>query len=208
MLFYLLIGLVYSALYPLIDLSAILNSNEKLRDQIILLDWQGPITFALKKAENGAGNYWQIALIIFWSGVIFMSLRLLIQLSSLVILHVQSSVFTIANIKFRKISKAVNPFSFWRTIYLNPECHEASELRSILEHEQVHVKQLHTIDVMLAEFSTIFYWFNPSTLNSPLKKNLFYKQPLQRLPRFLTKSGMDLRSLNYSTACSSKPSEP
>ncbi len=172
--FYLLIGLVYSALYPFIDLTAILKRNEQLKDQINMLDWQGSVIYVLNQAENGAANYWQIALMIFWTGVIFMSLRLLIQLSSLLILHVQSRPYISGNIKFRKITKAVNPFSFWRTIYLNPECHEASEIRTILEHEQIHVKQLHSFDVILAELSTIFYWFNPGIwlMKKAIKTNL------------------------------------
>ncbi len=194
--FYLLVGLIYSALYPLIDLSNILNRNPHLKEQIGLLapDWQGSVTYVISRAENGSGNYWQIVLLIFWTGVIFMSLRLLIQLISLLILHIQSSSFTIENFKFRKITKAVNPFSFWRTIYLNPECHEESELRSILEHEHVHVKQLHTFDVMLAELSTIFYWFNPGVwlIKKAIKANLEFITDQE-----VIRSGVDSREYQY-----------
>ena len=194
--FYLLVGLVYSALYPLIDLSNILNRNQQLKAKISLVapDWQGSVTYIVSQAEDRAGAYWQIVLMIFWTGVIVMSLRLLIQLISLVILHIQSSWFTLGTFKFRKISKAVNPFSFWRTIYLNPECHEASELRSILEHEQVHVKQLHTFDVMLAELSTIFYWFNPGVwlIKKAIKANLEFITDQE-----VIRSGIDSREYQY-----------
>ena len=174
--FYLLVSLVYSAVYPLIDLSTILNRNEQLKEKIGMIapDWQSLMTLAARQSENGAGNYWEIALMVFWTGFIIMFLRLLIQLASLLTLHFQSTTFTLGSFKFRSIPKAVNPFSFWRTIYLNPECHKASELQSILEHEQVHVKQLHTVDVMLAEISTIFYWFNPGVwlIKKAIKANL------------------------------------
>jgi len=192
--FYLLIGLAYSAVYPLVDLSIILNRNEQLKEKLSMLDWQEPVANALSKTENTAGVYWQIVLMIFWTGVIFMSLRLLTQLSSVVILHVQSSSSTIANIKFRKISKSVNPFSFWRTIYLNPECHEASKLRFILEHELVHVKQLHTFDVMIAEISTIFYWFNPGVwlMKKAIKANLEFITDQE-----VIKSGIDSKEYQY-----------
>ncbi|MEJ7693396.1 M56 family metallopeptidase [Daejeonella sp.] len=194
--FYLLVGLVYSALYPFIDLSNILNRNQQLKEQISLLnaDWQGSVTYVISRAENGAGNYWQIVLLIFWTGVIFMSLRLMIQLISLLALHIRSSPSTLGNFKFRKISKAVNPFSFWRTIYLNPEGHDASELHTILEHEQVHVKQLHTLDVMLAELSTIFYWFNPGVwlMKKAVKANLEFITDQE-----VIRSGIDSREYQY-----------
>lgn len=192
--FYLLIALVYSALYPFIDLAAILNQNEQLKDQINMLNWQGPVIYVLNQTENGAATYWQIALMIFWTGVIFMSLRLLIQLNSLLILHFQSQAYTSGNIKFRKITKAVNPFSFWRTIYLNPEYHEASEIQTILEHEHIHVKQLHTFDVMLAELSTIFYWFNPGIwlIKKAIKTNLEFITDQE-----VISSGIDCKEYQY-----------
>jgi len=194
--FYLLIGLIYSALYPLINLSEILNRNQQLKEQISLLatDWQGSVIYVVSGAESGAGYYWQIVLLIFWTGVIVMTLRLIIQLISLINLHIKSTTSTLGNTKFRRISEAVNPFSFWRTIYLNPECHEASELPSILEHERIHINQLHTLDVMLAEISTIFYWFNPGVwlMKKTIKANLEFITDQE-----VIRSGIDSRDYQY-----------
>lgn len=194
--FYLITGLIYSALYPLIDLSGVLNTNDQLKQKILILtpDWKSSVTGVMNYAEDQAGRYWQIVLMIFWTGVIFMSLRLIIQLISLLRLHLQSSSFRSGEIRFRKISKPVNPFSFWRTIYVNPDCHEAAELRSILEHEQVHVKQLHTFDVLLAELSTIFYWFNPGVwlMKKAIKANLEFITDQE-----VIRSGMDSKEYQY-----------
>ncbi|MEJ7780484.1 MAG: M56 family metallopeptidase [Daejeonella sp.] len=194
--FYLLVGLLYSALYPLINLSDILSTNEDLKQKVLVLtpDWQRSMTGVMSRADDQAGSYWQIVLIVFWTGVIFMSLRLGIQLISLLRLHLQSSAFMSGEIRFRKISMPVNPFSFWRAIYVNPECHEAAELRSILEHEQVHVKQLHTFDVLLAELSTIFYWFNPGVwlMKKAIKANLEFITDQE-----VIQSGMDSKEYQY-----------
>ncbi|WP_221406258.1 M56 family metallopeptidase [Daejeonella lutea] len=194
--FYLLTGLLYSALYPLINVSGLLSRNEHLKDKINLLtpDWQGSVTYVINRAENSAGNYWQLLLMVFWTGVIFMSLRLTIQLISLLVLHIRSTSMEMGSFKFRKITKAINPFSFWRTIYLNPECHEESELHSILEHEQVHVRQLHTLDVMLAELSTIFYWFNPGVwlMKKAIKANLEFITDQE-----VIRSGIDAKEYQY-----------
>jgi hypothetical protein len=194
--FYLLTGLIYSAIFPLIDLPAILDKNEQLTRQLDSMapDWQTPVAVVLRQAEDTSSYYWQILLFIFWTGVIVMSVRLLIQLASLLIIHLKSRQLTLGEFKFRTISDAVNPFSFWRTIYINPDCHEAGELKSILAHEQVHVKQLHTADVLLAEISTIFYWFNPGVwlMKKAIKANLEYITDQE-----VIRSGIDRKEYQY-----------
>jgi hypothetical protein len=194
--FYLLTGLIYSALFPLIDVSALLSKDEQITRQISSLspDWQTPVSIVLKHAESTSSQYWQILMFIFWAGVLWMSTRLIVQLTSLLIIHLRSREHTLGEFKFRKISDAVNPFSFWRTIYLNPEYHGAEELKSILAHEQVHVKQLHTADVLLAEISTIIYWFNPGVwlMKKAIKANLEYITDQE-----VIRSGVDRKEYQY-----------
>lgn len=193
---YLIMGLIYSALYPLINLSGILDKNEVLKKKMLILtpDWQNSVTGVMNNAEDQSGRYWQMVLMIFWTGVIFMSIRLIIQLFFLLRLHLQSSSSQSGDIQFRKVSKVVNPFSFWRAIYVNPDCHESAELRSILEHERVHVRQFHTFDVLLAELSTIFYWFNPGVwlMRKAIKANLEFITDQE-----VIRSGIDRKDYQY-----------
>lgn len=160
---YLLVGLIYSSLYPLINLGNLFKGNPEIKQQInqISPDWQYSVGYISNNAEVQGNNYWQIIVLIFWAGVILMLGRLTIQLISLAVLHKKSEPATSGDFNLRIIRKKVNPFSFWKTIYINPEYHEPKELPSILKHEQVHVNQLHSLDVMIAEISTAFYWFNP-----------------------------------------------
>jgi TonB family protein len=57
--------------------------------------------------------------------------------------------------------KDVAPFSFFHFIFLPEGDRYQSCLSAITSHEKVHVRQLHTIDIMVAEILTIIQWFNP-----------------------------------------------
>ncbi|MBP1672932.1 MAG: cell envelope biosis protein TonB [Bacteroidetes bacterium] len=63
--------------------------------------------------------------------------------------------------QFKLTNQEIAPFSFWNTIYLNAQFKDSEELDTILLHESIHIKQFHTIDVLLFETATILFWFNP-----------------------------------------------
>jgi TonB family protein len=53
------------------------------------------------------------------------------------------------------------PFSFFNYLFINRSQMEPAQLETIVAHEQVHWRQLHSADLLLAELLTIFQWFNP-----------------------------------------------
>jgi len=193
---YLLFSLIYSSLYPLIDLADLLKSKPGIKQQInsIIPDWQESVSYVISPNPASENIYWQAGISIFWTGVILMSARLIIQLISLLILHRQSEPSGSGNYNFRIIRKKVNPFSFWKTIYLNPEYHRDKELYSILAHEQVHIRQLHSLDVLIVELSTVFNWFNPGVwlMKRAIQANLEFITDQQVL-----NSGIDSKEYQY-----------
>ena len=52
------------------------------------------------------------------------------------------------------------PFSFWRTIFLNRD-YEGREREQIIAHEASHVRHLHTAERMALEVMRCVFWFNP-----------------------------------------------
>jgi beta-lactamase regulating signal transducer with metallopeptidase domain len=193
---YLLLGLIYSSLYPLINVADLFKSNPEIKQQInnISPDWQYSTSYVSSPSAVPESIYWQFVMFLFWTGVFLMLVRLVIQLISLFILHRKSEPAVSGNYNFRIVSKKVNPFSFWKTIYLNPEYHEPKELQSILEHEQVHVRQLHSMDVLLAELCTVFCWFNPAVwlIKDAIQANLEFITDLEVL-----NSGIDSKEYQY-----------
>ena len=54
-----------------------------------------------------------------------------------------------------------NPFSFFHYIVINPNRFSEEEFQHILTHESIHVKQKHSVDVLLGKLFCAFFWVNP-----------------------------------------------
>ncbi len=57
--------------------------------------------------------------------------------------------------------KNIQPFSFFKYIFLNKDRLPPQNMTRILAHERVHIKQYHSMDILLMELVTILQWFNP-----------------------------------------------
>lgn len=158
---YLVCAILFATLYPLVDFSALLYRHQEIARpvQIIIVNWQAPVARAVQAAQQH--NKWFWLELVFWAGVIVLAVRFIMQLLSLYKLHKQSKPIELHQYLVRVIQGDINPFSFWKSIYINPDNHEPAELKAILAHEQVHVNEWHTLDILLGELSSIFYWFNP-----------------------------------------------
>lgn len=105
---------------------------------------------------------WNTVLLwIYMGGVCIFLLRFVIQLIGIYRLARKTEVSFIKGVKVHIIEKNGSPFSFFQWIFINREVLHESQLQEILIHEQCHVEQKHSIDVMLSELFTIVCWFNP-----------------------------------------------
>lgn len=154
--FFLLSGLVLSIGVPFLT--------------IVRTVWIAPIPFQNGIETTGlipatmmdnSFNWQQLTLMVYLLGITFMTIRLFVQAFSLVkMLHNGHS--SIKNdIKIVKTTADISPCSFFNNIVYNPDKIEKIELQSILDHEKCHVRQLHSVDILLANFLVIFQWFNP-----------------------------------------------
>jgi beta-lactamase regulating signal transducer with metallopeptidase domain len=53
------------------------------------------------------------------------------------------------------------PFSFLRSVFVNPDVFTESELQQVLRHERAHIRQRHTWDLLFTEAVRVLQWFNP-----------------------------------------------
>lgn len=190
--FFLISGIVFSSLFPLVDVNDFFSRNETLAQQVItyvpdLNTWQA--------APADAFSAWALLEWVFWAGVGVMFLRLMMQLASLLLLHRKTAPGTMLRHNVRLMGKPMNPFSFFRNIYINPSLHTEKELKAILDHEAVHVKEWHSADVMLGELNNVFYWFNPGAwlMKTAIRENLEFLTD-----RSILRSGMDPKAYQYS----------
>ncbi|RZJ64871.1 MAG: M56 family metallopeptidase [Flavobacterium sp.] len=168
---FLAFGILFATIYPFIDLTEFFLARQN--DAIAFVPQLNEKASELVPAAFIQIN-WQLLSILFYLGVAFMAFRLMVQFISLYRMHQKSKPGYVANHQVRILDEPVSPFSFWQTVYINPALHKKTELDTILAHEAVHVKQWHSLDIILAELSVVFYWFNPGVwlMKKAVKENL------------------------------------
>ncbi len=72
--------------------------------------------------------------------------------------------------------KDVHPFSFFSKIVVSEKTLSHPDLEMIVSHENIHVREKHTLDILFAEIMFLFQWFNPFAwlLKDAVKNNLEY----------------------------------
>jgi len=185
---FLLTGIVFSSIYPFLDFSFFIKETQKLQIPI------QQVVPSLMKSSNTI-DWWFYANIIFFAGVTLMALRMAIRLYSLYLIHKQSVPSSVNNYAVRLIDGNFSTFSFWKMIYLNPAQHKEEEVMAVLEHEQVHINDFHTLDILLAELATICYWFNPGIwfMRKAVKENVEFITDQTTLNK-----GIDRKAYQYS----------
>ncbi|MEH6534979.1 MAG: M56 family metallopeptidase [Psychroserpens sp.] len=102
-------------------------------------------------------SIWNIILI---SGMSIATLLLLIKITKLFWLASQHPKQWKGNFLIVNLMNSTKAFSFFHYIFLGEKLN-AQEKSSILEHEIVHVKHKHTLDLLFFELFRIAFWFNP-----------------------------------------------
>lgn len=188
--FFLLAGILFSSVYPFIDFSVFL----KREPIIISVDKLTPLIGVVVEQVRTL-NFEDILSALFWVGVLFMILRLFVKFLSLYGLHRKSVRGYVNNFPVRILNQNVGPFSFGKNIYINPQMHSKYELNAILDHEKIHVRQWHTIDILFAELNVVLHWFNPGVwlMRKAVKENIEFITDRQVL-----KKGADRKLYQYS----------
>jgi len=157
--FYLLLGLVFSYSIPFATIETqqidekkpVILFEQEIQQQVL----QNPVA-----VQNNVFDYVQLLWIVY-----FMILVILI-------LKIMYSIIKIKSLKGRKITyqnrtvvlldQEIAPFSFLNTIYLSESYYKEGKIdERIFLHEEIHVKQKHSFDILFIEVLKAFSWFNP-----------------------------------------------
>lgn len=153
--YFLIGGLISATCIPLVTITKIVYVAPVTLEGAILNNIT-PI------AEQGfQPNWWLVALTIYSIGVAIVGGRFVIQLLSLKRFILKKNSLNKNGINYIKVQDNIAPFSFLNYIIYNPSLHSSNELALILKHEEIHVKQYHTLDVILANLLITLQWFNP-----------------------------------------------
>lgn len=163
--FILIVSLVLPFILPFIDVREWLES----RDRMIMLthfDYSAvlpEIVVGSEAVETGNRVFVLSEWIgyLYLAGVVVLLVRLAVQAFSLYRLIVRMPEKEIKGVRVKCLNDPSGPFSFFRWIFMNPAAVKEDEISEILTHEMAHVKQHHSVDVLLAEMVSICCWMNP-----------------------------------------------
>lgn len=163
--FILIVSLVLPFILPFIDVREWLES----RDRMIMLthfDYSAvlpEIVVGSEAAETGNRVFVLSEWIgyLYLAGVVVLLVRLVVQAFSLSRLIIRMPEKEINGVRVKCLNDPSGPFSFFGWIFMNPAAVKEDEISEILTHEMAHVKQHHSVDVLLAEMVSICCWINP-----------------------------------------------
>ena len=154
--FFLLTGILFSFLMPLfvihytvvLPLPAVSQAEMEVTDSI--------------ENMNGIASFDTSSLLIllYLTGIILVGFVMTRQ-SRIVISSVKkASIIRSSPVKLIRTADYTDSFSFFSFVFINPSVTDV-EMEEILNHEMVHVRQKHWIDLVLAGVLCMLQWFNP-----------------------------------------------
>jgi len=167
---------------PFINISTILGNNSGTKNELIqFIPSVHQYTIALEEASHCPVPIWSttydkwdwtaFALMI---GAGILLLRFIVRYISFIRIRNRSKLISEDGIKIYQVDESIIPFSFGKSVFINSNLHTEDELREIVRHEFVHVRQNHTIDIIWAELLCIVNWYNPFSwlLKRSIRQNL------------------------------------
>lgn len=88
-------------------------------------------------------------------------LRILFQLLKIARIIRLGTIENIFGYKIVNVDFKQTPFSFFNWIVINCNNHTSENLKRIIDHENMHIRSVHSIDILLSEIACAVLWFNP-----------------------------------------------
>ena len=106
-------------------------------------------------------KWFEIIQVIYFTGMIVLLVRFIVQILQLLLLVRRSTIKKAHGCRLVLTDRGYSPFSFFHMIFINERNFNPENLAAIMAHEQVHIRQSHTFDLILAQLLIIIQWFNP-----------------------------------------------
>lgn len=191
--YYLLFSVILSFVYPFFSIENWLQNQEPIQKLLVNYATLPEIT-VIQNQQSSMFTIENMMLATYAMVVLFLLIRLLIQLSSILIIRDKGRFKTVQGTRIISVEKEITPFSFFGSIYICTELHNEMEMKQILTHELTHVRQGHSYDVLLSEMICIIFWFNPATwlLKREIRQNLEFLADNK-----VIESGFDSKTYQY-----------
>ena len=192
---YLLIYSLVCFIIPFINVFTFIMGRPALRELAIVNYIPAITQITPDNTPASVGiNWWLVTGVVFIIGILIMAVRLGMQYYSLYRMRSKAILLYDNKVKLYHIDAPVMPFSYGRGIYVNQHQHSEHELKEIIRHEFIHVKQRHSLDIIWSELLCILNWYNPFAwlLRHDIRQNLEFLADQQVL-----QTGLDRKQYQY-----------
>ncbi|HET9053445.1 MAG TPA: M56 family metallopeptidase, partial [Cyclobacteriaceae bacterium] len=179
---YLMSTLILSLTVPLITIeleqpqriAPVSDIMELLTPEVPLVIEQANVN-TMSQPATSPGFNWVIVMLVGYGIVTFVLLVRIIKNLLSILFDVRSkSVVNYQEARLVLHNKHVIPYSFLNYIFIS---RQDSTHQQIILHELTHIRQRHTLDILLAEFIHCLMWFNPAIV--------FYKKAIRLNHEFI-----------------------
>ena len=182
--FYLVGSAIVSLVIPLLRLDLGITDSVNLAPQFVPDYWIGEVNNTIYRAGQSSSNTFNPFI---FTGYVYLLITGILLLRSC--LGFGKVLMMIRRKPGRKFGRVIIkyhdregiPFSFFNYILIHKDISLRGELRGILQHELVHVKQFHTVDKIIMELLAVLLWFNPFIY--------YYRKSLTEVHEYLADAG-------------------
>ncbi len=168
---FLILGLAASFVFPFVTITKTIYVE---RSPMLSEVSEITTTMIPNLDSTPAFNWFSILFLVYALGILYFSFRLIYHIHTIQKIKKNGNVLAKDSCYHVRTDKRISPFSFFKHIFYYPNQFSNRELNTILNHEQVHVRQLHSFDILFIEIIFILQWFNPAVwfYKTALKQNL------------------------------------
>lgn len=201
--FYFISGIVFSLLYPLLVVPGLSDVFNIMKYEPNVVEtkvfFEAPtMQMIIEQPEEAVNSFsvpWgQIVTVLYFAITVFFISRFMWQLILIFRMRVKGQKTSVSGVKVYNLKTDITPFSFFGMIFINTNMHTEDELNQIIIHEHTHVKEKHSLDIILIEVLLLFSWWNPFVwiFKRVMAMNLEYLAD-----KGVLREGVDCRAYQY-----------
>lgn len=163
---FLLSSLIFSVVLPLLKFR-IFSPRPLMLAEVTVTPYRNVIEVVTVYSQEFSGSIEQailstrMILFFYLAGVVFFFGRFLFRIMQLMLVIRKNKVEKIKDFKLVTLEEEISPYSFLDFVFVSRALQQTEGYDRMIAHELEHVKQGHSVDVLILELLTIFQWFNP-----------------------------------------------
>ncbi|MEZ4778349.1 MAG: M56 family metallopeptidase [Flavobacteriaceae bacterium] len=204
---FLLSGILGAFLFPLLQFTrTVVKEIPAIENTLWEETFNNPtsteVTTAISQPSFSWFTFENVLIIAYLIGFIFFFGRFAFQLIRLLKWLMQYPSESKNGFNIIEVTENLAPFSFFNYIVYNPSLHTGPELAMILQHEKVHARQTHSIDILISHLLIIVQWFNPLAwlYKKSIEENLEYMADYYTVHKVPSKKEYQLALVKASSA--------